>query len=375
MDLDRIRIRQGIIIITYTALLILGIINFRSVIGGVGVVLKLLSPFFAGIAIAFVLNRPYEWLKLLYLERMRMKENVANVLAIVTVYLLLVGVIVAVLLTVVPQLIENIQMLTTSIDEITKSLQDLMNTVTQVLGLKQVDLTELSNFIQSYIGQIQEIAKDIIPKIAVITMNVLSAVINIFLAVAFSVYLMSEKHRMIDQIRRIVCIFATDRIEARIYSVTHTIITVFDNYVAGQALEAVILGSLCFVGMLILGLEYAGMVSVVVAITAMIPILGAYVGGGMAVVLLLCVAPKKALMFLVFFVLLQQVENNVIYPRVVGNKIGLPGIWVLLAITIGGKLMGVVGMLFGVPVMTVIYTLFKNSIRNKEQKEEVEEGQ
>lgn len=371
MDLDKIRIRQGIIIITYTALLILVIINFKSVIAGVGVVLKLLTPFFAGIVIAFVLNRPYEWIKQLYLERMRMKSGPANALAIVTVYLLLVGVVIAVLLTVVPQLVQNIQMLTASIDEIMKSLQDLMNTVTQALGLKQVDLTELSKYIETYIVQIQELAKDVLPKIAVITMNAISAIVNVFLAVAFSVYLMSEKQRIMDQIRRIVCIFATDRIESRIYSVTHTIITVFDNYVAGQALEAVILGSLCFAGMLVLGLEYAGMVSVVVAITAMIPILGAYVGGGMAVVLLLCVAPKKALIFLVFFVLLQQVENNVIYPRVVGNKIGLPGIWVLLAITIGGKLMGVVGMLFGVPVMTVIYTLLKNSIHNKEQKEEI----
>ena len=122
--------------------------------------------------------------------------------------------------------------------------------------------------------------------------------------------------------------------------------------------------------MLILRLDYAGMVSMVVGVTALIPILGAYIGGAVAVILLFMVSPFKALLFLIFFVILQQVENNVIYPRVVGGRLGLPGIWVLLAITVGGKLGGVIGMLFGVPTTTVIYTLIKNSVRSRERRKE-----
>ncbi len=144
----------------------------------------------------------------------------------------------------------------------------------------------------------------------------------------------------------------------------------FKNYIIGQSTEAVILGSLCCVGMLVLRLDYAGMVSMVVGVTAFIPILGAYIGGVVAVVLLLMVSPVKALIFLIFFVLLQQVENNVIYPRVVGGRLGLPGIWVLLAITVGGQIGGVVGMLFAVPTATVIYTLVKNSVRSHEKRKE-----
>ena len=109
----------------------------------------------------------------------------------------------------------------------------------------------------------------------------------------------------------------------------------------------------------------------VVAITALIPILGAYIGGVIAAVLLFMVSPMKALIFLLFFVILQQVENNVIYPRVVGRRIGLPGIWVLLAITVGGKLGGVAGMLFGVPTMTIVYTLLRNSVRTREKRKRV----
>ena len=112
------------------------------------------------------------------------------------------------------------------------------------------------------------------------------------------------------------------------------------------------------------------MMSMVVGVTALIPILGAYIGGAVAVILLFMVSPFKALLFLIFFVILQQVENNVIYPRVVGGRLGLPGIWVLLAITVGGKLGGVIGMLFGVPTTTVIYTLIKNSVRSRERRKE-----
>ena len=146
---------------------------------------------------------------------------------------------------------------------------------------------------------------------------------------------------------------------------------VFDNYFVGQSIEAGILGSLCFIGMLILRIDYAAMVSIVVAVTAFVPILGAYVGGALAVVLLMVVSPMKAVTFLIFFVILPQVENNAIYPKVVGRKMGLPGIWVLFGITVGGGLFGIVGMILGVPVLTVIYTLLKRNVQEREKEQNI----
>ena len=367
MDMGKFKIKQGIIILTYAAAMVLIIVNFRSILAGVGKFFELLMPFFMGIVIAFVLNRPYEGVKKLYVEKVHMKKKLANVLAILTVYLLLVGIIVAVVLIVVPQLVQNMQMFAANIDTTLTSYQNILNSILDIFGMKQLNLSELSGYIKEYIQEIQEIAKQILPQILTITMNVVSGLVNVFLAIAFSIYLMSGKQKIMSQVKRAVRVLVPEKIEGSIYSVTNTIITVFDNYVAGQTLEAIILGSLCFIGMLVLRLDYAGMISVVVAITAMIPIMGAYVGGVIAVILLLCISVKKAIIFLVFFVILQQIENNVIYPRVVGNKIGLPGIWVLLGITIGGKLMGIVGMLFGVPIMTIIYTLFKNSVHSREK--------
>ena len=175
-----------------------------------------------------------------------------------------------------------------------------------------------------------------------------------------------DDNRMCDDVtyRRRFCLPADwqgplGRVAAIVYEV-------FDNYVAGQCKEAVILGSLCFAGMTVLRLDYAGMVSVVVGVTALVPILGAYIGGAVGVLLLLFISPAKALLFLVFLVVLQQVEGNVIYPRVVGRKIGLPGMWVLLAITVGGGLWGIWGMLLGVPLATIFYQLLRQDVRSRE---------
>ena len=147
----------------------------------------------------------------------------------------------------------------------------------------------------------------------------------------------------------------------------YTALNVFDNFVAGQGLESIILGVLCFLGMFFLKLEYSGFVSIVVGLTAFIPFFGAYIGGGLGTILLLFISVRKAVVFLTFFVILQQIENNFIYPRVVGKRTGLPGLWVLAAVSVGGGLLGIVGMILSVPVVTLIYVMLQ---RNLEQHEE-----
>ena len=136
----------------------------------------------------------------------------------------------------------------------------------------------------------------------------------------------------------------------------------FHKFIVGQCTEAVILGSLCMVGMLVLRLPYAPMIGALVAFTALIPIVGAFIGAGVGAFLILMVSPSKAVIFLVFIIVLQQIEGNLIYPRVVGSSMGLPGIWVLAAVTVGGGVMGIPGMMIGVPLMAVIYKLVKENI-------------
>ena len=157
----------------------------------------------------------------------------------------------------------------------------------------------------------------------------------------------------------------------KISSLYNIVVQVFEDYIAGQCKEAIILGSLCFVGMTILRLDYAGLIGVIIGVTALVPILGAYIGGAIGVILLFFVSPTKALIFLIFLVVLQQFEGNVIYPRVVGRKIGLPGMWVLLGISVGGGILGISGMIIAVPVTTVLYQLLKRDVSKREEKAKV----
>ena len=154
-----------------------------------------------------------------------------------------------------------------------------------------------------------------------------------------------------------------------------TISEIFNHFVVGQGLESCILGILCFVGMLMLRLEYSGFVSLVVGMTAFIPLLGAYIGGGLGFLLLLFISVRKAVIFFVFFVILQQIENNFIYPRIVGRRTGLPGIWVLASVTVGGGLFGIIGMILSVPFATLIYTVIERGIQIRECRQAAEEAE
>ncbi|MBY0759441.1 AI-2E family transporter [Sellimonas caecigallum] len=161
-------------------------------------------------------------------------------------------------------------------------------------------------------------------------------------------------------------LISAHKFHAPVKSLLQTIIQVFEDYIAGQCKEAFILGVLCFCGMTVLNLDYAGLISVVITFTALVLILGAYIGGAIGVLLLLFISPGKALLFLVFLIVLQQFEGNVIYLRVVGRKIGLPGIWVLVAISVGSGIMGIWGMLIGVPLTTILYQLIQKNVRKQE---------
>lgn len=351
-------------IVVFLALLLYS----RTIIQGISGLFELFRPFLLGVVIAFILSQPYELFRKLYIRRLKIKPKSAHVLAILSAYLLIVLIFAAVVGVVIPQLISSIQLFAQNVEYYLKNLQLELDTLTQQLHLAEIDLSSVMNIVQAGLGRFDNA---VVPKILSVTGTMLSSLATFAIAIAFSAYLLAGKRRILLQMNRILKAYLSTDIYGHVRYVLKIIVESFKNYVIGQSIEAVILGGLCFVGMFILRLDYAGMVSMVVAITALIPILGAYIGGAVAVVLLFMVSPMKALIFLVFFVILQQVENNVIYPRVVGGKIGLPGIWVLLAITVGGKIGGIVGMLFGVPTTTILYTLLRNSVRTKEKQKRV----
>lgn len=223
---------------------------------------------------------------------------------------------------------------------------------------------------QSYVGKLVELITSglggVVDIVITTVSSVFSGIVTTFVSIIFAIYLLASKERLGNQGNRILRRYVPERINASIHYVLNILNDCFHRYIVGQCTEAVILGILCTIGMWILQLPYAAMIGALVAFTALIPVAGAYIGAGVGAFMILTVDPFKALIFLIFIVVLQQLEGNLIYPRVVGSSMGLPGIWVLAAVTVGGGIMGIAGMLIGVPLAAAIYRIVGEDVRKAE---------
>ena len=223
---------------------------------------------------------------------------------------------------------------------------------------------------QSYVGKLVEVLTSglggVVDIVITTVTSVFSGIITAFVSIIFAIYLLSTKERLANQSKRILRRYLPERFNANIHYVLGILNDCFHRYIVGQCTEAVILGVLCTLGMWILQLPYAAMIGALVAFTALVPIAGAYIGAGVGAFMIMTVDPFKALVFLIFIVVLQQLEGNLIYPRVVGSSMGLPGIWVLAAVTVGGGIMGITGMLIGVPLAAAIYRIVGEDVRKSE---------
>lgn len=364
--MEKKTLKTYLLLISFTIGLVLVVVHFETIIGGIGFFLRLLTPLFIGIVIAFVLNRPYKWFDQLYRKRCRLKPKASRILSVVTVYLFAFGLLTLLICLVVPELVQNLYLFADSADQYLLDAQTALNGFTEQFGLPPVDLSALIDTVSRYLGTLSSTIEEMLLQIVEVTGSLITGIVTGFISIVLSVYLLSGKDHLLMQVRRTLKVYLPKRTHAFFGRLYRIVAQVFGDYVAGQCKEALILGSLCFAGMMILRLDYAALISSVIAVTALIPMLGAYIGGAVGVILLLFISPVKALIFLVFLIVLQQVEGNLIYPKVVGRKIGLPGLWVLMGITVGGGLFGMWGMLLAVPVTTVIYQILKKDVKKRE---------
>ena len=213
--------------------------------------------------------------------------------------------------------------------------------------------------VQSLTSEFSEFAKIGFTGVLGSTVDILSmfvnGIFNIIVGFVFAIYILMSKETLKRQTRKLLSACLPPRITNKIIEIATISRTTFTNFIIGQTIEAIILGSLCALGMKIFGFPYAPMVGTLVGITAFIPIIGAFIGGGIGAFMIMTVDPMQALLFIIYLVILQQIEGDLIYPRVVGSSVGLPSIWVLFAVTVGGGLWGIVGVLFSVPTLSVIY--------------------
>lgn len=362
--------RKMLLLITYAVALVVVIVKIDVILDwGAGVLLAF-RPIFIGFAIAFILNRPCNFFARLYTRGLgKQGERFARPLAVVTAYVMLFAVVGVLISLVVPELTRSIQRFVGNMNTYASNLQQVLDYITQRFSLENLAQLNLSSKINEILGnalkQVLNALTGTVPHLISATSTLVSAVVTTVISFVFSVYMLSGGPKLTAQCRRLVVAYLPESISTPLLDVVRLTADTFTRYVSGQLIEACILGSLCFVGMVALRFDYAPLISVIIGVSALIPVAGAYIGAVLAALLLAMISPVKAFWFLVFLAVLQQLEGNLIYPRVVGTSLGLPGIWVLAAVTVGSSLMGFVGLVVSVPITAVVYTILKQDLRRR----------
>lgn len=351
-------------------ILFLCITYWPSVGGFISKLISAASPLFIGFSIAYVLNILMTRYESIYFPKSKNKlvtksrRAVCITLSLIT----LIAIISLVVGLVVPQLISAVQLIISLLPGAVQSIVDMLSNIDWISDellstLSSIDwksgISQLMSALTSGLGGVVDVV------ISTVT-SVFSGIITVFISIIFSIYLLTAKDKLLNQTNRLAKGYVKNAWYEKIKYVLSVMNMCFRRYIVGQCTEALILGVLCLGGMLLFRLPYAPMVSALIAFTALIPVAGAYIGAGVGALMILTVSPIKALIFLIFIIVLQQFEGNLIYPRVVGSSIGMPAIWVLAAVTVGGGIFGVLGMLLGVPLAATVYSILKTDIGKRE---------
>lgn len=379
-ELSKTIFRKVLLVITFTIVLIFAIFHLDQVINLLKAGLSIISPFLIGIVIAFVLNILIKNLEnkvfaSLNKKNYKLWNKCRRGVCILIAFILVMVFATAIIFFVLPEFARSLKILVDNapqyIEKFTIMVDDFMknfNVTQEKIGLLGIDWS-------SILSKVTNITTDFVGSLFDITMGVTSGLISFLMSIIFAIYMLFSKEKLLKNLRKFLYAFLPARIAKRTIEIGGLANSIFARFVSGQFTEALIIGVLCYLGMSILGLPYALLVSTIVCITSIIPIFGAYIGGFLGGFILLIINPVSCLIFVIFIVLLQQFEGNLIYPRVVGTSIGLPGMWVMLAIFVFGDLFGIGGILLGVPTASLIYFLLREAVGNRLKKKEISEKQ
>lgn len=331
---------------------------------------KIISPLVLGFVFSYVLNILVVKIenKLTYLKRKRLIKllrPISILLSISFIFLLFI----IIINIIFPQLIETLSIFSSSFPKMIHAIDGWFNLnetkfplIADYIDQLNIDWSSIGKTVTTFtISSVTTILNSSFG----LASNFFSGTFNLLMALSFAIYLLSGKEKLINQIKNFQKAYLKGRLSKKLSEIITISNESFSSYISGQCLEAIVLGSLCTLGMIIFRFPFALTIGVFIGSTALIPIVGAFLGAGVGALLILTVSPIKALLFIAYIIILQQLENNLIYPKVVGTSVGLPGIWILASVTIGGGLFGIVGMIIGVPITATIYKLLQNDIRNR----------
>lgn len=371
MELNRKAVKQIKGLILFTAVVIVCLWKYEDVLDIVSFVFHVTFPFILGGAIAFVLNVPMSFIQRhLFaeerIEKHRFLKKAARPASMILVLAAVIGVVALVMFVLLPQLGTTFTNLGQSVQAFLPKVQEWARDISHGNPevMRQVNSIEFDwdKMMETGLDILGSGAENVLNSTITAAKSIVSSIATFFIAFVFAIYILLQKEKLGVQAKKVLFAFVPKgKAEAalEVFSLTYS---TFSSFLTGQCVEAIILGCMFVVAMTVLKLPYALLVGIVIAFTALIPIFGAFIGCALGAFLIFMVDPVKALIFIVLFLVLQQIEGNLIYPHVVGNSVGLPSIWVLAAVSLGGNLMGVVGMLIFIPIVSVVYALFREIV-------------
>lgn len=377
MEFNKKNIRTVVLIIFSCILFYLGIKNIGLVAESFRNVIGVASPFILGAVIAFILNVPMARIESWLFRRTDKLKKGRRPLSFLVTLTLVIGIIIVAMYIIIPQLAQTLQSIAMQLLDAFNAAQDWIYSKMSYWKELQDVLEKLTvnwnEIIQKLSILMQDAATAMVNSGVSAVSNIIGAIVNFFIGFVFAVYLLMAKEKLAGQGKQaIYALFKETTAEKILYVCTLSSRT-FSRFISGQCLEACILGLMFFVAMSLLQMPYAMLIAVLIAFTALIPMVGAFIGCVIGALLILMVSPVKALIFVVMFLVLQQIEGNLIYPHVVGGSIGLPSIWVLVAVTVGANVMGIAGMILFIPLCSVLYSLFRFFVKNRLKEKAVPE--
>lgn len=365
------KMKNQILISTYIVVLAFLLLNINSVLKILGQSLSVFKPFIIGIAIAFLINIPMKYFEkrlitpLLKNSRLKNSKIFARILSLLLTLIILFVLISSFVNFVIPQLVKSTSSLVSGVPQYIDTLQSYATNYFSHIKLSDSMHTNILSGMEKLSNFVVKFANYFISNILGITFSITSAITNFLIGFIIAIYILLSKEKLLIQCKKVTYAFLSEKNANRVIDVSHLVCHKFSRFIAGQCTDGVILGTLCFIGMSIFKMPYALLVSTLIAVADLIPIFGTFIGTAIAAFIIFMVKPITALYFIIMIVVIQQIEGNLVYPFVVGNSIGLSSFWILVPIFVGSSTFGVLGIIIGVPLFSVIYTLASGYINKR----------
>ena len=367
MNTEKEETKKWIKIILFALIGLLIVLNFNSTLGFIGKFMDIISPFVVGAALAFILNIPMiafetKFLKFKTKGGKKLNKGLVRIVSLLLAIFVIGFIITLIVNLILPEIINIAKLLVDNFPkyatEIKKFAIDVTTNIPEVReAIENIDIAKLGSG-----EQVKNIATNVITTSISFASNLIGSIFNTVVSLVFAIYILTSKDKLKAQSKKILYAYFENEKAEKIIEFGRTSRRIFKNFITGQCLEATLLGILSIIGMFVLRIPYAVPIGVLIGVTALIPIVGAFIGIIVGAILILSVEPLKVMTFLIFILILQQIEGYLIYPNVVGDSVGLPGIWVLVAVAVGGDLFGLIGMLLGLPIASILYTVVKDNV-------------